>query len=255
MVNYDLDGKVVFITGAASGIGLASAKVCAASGARLVLCDVEPRGLDEAVAVVKDLGGSAIGSPLDVRDAAEVERAVALAVETYGRLDAAFNAAGILGPAFRPILELDQSEWQKIIDINLTGVWLSMKYQVAQMVHQGGGGSIVNASSVAGLGGTRMNTAYGASKHGVSSLTRTVAIEYGRQSIRVNAICPGWIDTAMTAHVSETMPERITPIMARTHLGRFGKPEEIAELVAWLCSDASSFVTGSTYPIDGGMMA
>ncbi len=253
MTKYDLDGKTVLITGATSGIGQGAAEVCAASGARVIVCGTNEDRLTSTVQSIKDAGGEAVRYAMDVRKAADCERSVALAVETYGRLDAAFNSAGILGPPFTPILELKESEWDDVIEVNLKGVWLCLKYQVAQMIRQGGGGSIVNASSVAGLVGTKMNSAYGASKHGVTSLSRSVALEYAEQGIRVNAVCPGWIETAMTDAVTDRYPERLPATVARHPIGRAGKPREIGELVAWLCSDASSFVTGAAYSIDGGV--
>ena len=254
MARYDLDDKVVLVTGGSSGIGQAAAFACAASGARVVVCGTNEGRLASTVEINTDAGGEALPRRMDVASSSDVEGAVAFAVDAFGSLDGAFNSAGISGPAYAPILELDEAVWDQVIDVNLKGVWLSMKHQVAQMVRQGGGGSIVNASSVAGLVGTRVNTAYGASKHGVTGLSRSVALEYADQGLRVNAICPGWIETPMTAHIQND-PEVHAAIIARHPIGRAGRATEVGELVAWLLSDAASFITGTAIPIDGGLTA
>ena len=255
MARYDLDDKVVLVTGGSSGIGQAAAFACAASGARVVVCGTNEGRLASTVEIITDAGGEALPRRMDVASSSDVEGAVAFAVDAFGSLDGAFNSAGISGPAYAPILELDEAVWDQVIDVNLKGVWLSMKHQVAQMVRQGGGGSIVNASSVAGLVGTRVNTAYGASKHGVTGLSRSVALEYADQGLRVNAICPGWIETPMTDPVSSGYPDLLAQIIARHPIGRAGRATEVGELVAWLLSDAASFITGTAIPIDGGLTA
>lgn len=253
-MHYELDGKVIMITGGGSGLGRAAARECAGSGARLVIADRDAAGAEETAHLVESAGGSALVAVLDVTDGAAQETAVAQGVAEWGRLDGAFNSAGIGGGFNVPLLELPPEDWQAVIAINLTGVWLSMRAQVAQMVAQGQGGSIVNAASVAGLVGTRVNTAYSASKFGVVGLSKSVALEYGDHGIRLNAICPGWIETPMTQPVSE-LNEAHSRIVDLHPIGRSGQPGEVGAMVAWLLSDAASFVTGAAIPVDGGLSA
>ena len=174
-------------------------------------------------------------------------------METYGRLDCAHNNAGISSGVRALTADYPEERWQQVIAVNLTGVWLCMKYEIPQMLSQGGG-TIVNTASIAGLIGGAGGAAYTASKHGVVGLTKTAALEYAQQGIRVNCVCPGYIQTPMTAsNLSD--PERQAQIIAREPIGRVGTPEEVAEAVVWLCSDAASFVTGHTMTVDGGYVA
>ena len=255
MPHYDLDDKVVLVTGGSSGIGRAAALTCAAGGARVVVCGTNEARLAATVEEITGAGGKALPRRMDVTSSADVADAVAFAVDAFGSLDGAFNSAGIAGVPFKPIIEVEEAEFDRVIDVNLKGVWLSMKHQVAQMVRQGGDGSIVNASSIAGLVGSRISNAYSASKHGVVGLSRSVVLEYADQGLRVNAVCPGWVETAMTDPVTHGKPEVLAQIVARHPIGRAGQASEVGELVAWLLSDAASFVTGAAIPIDGGLTA
>jgi NAD(P)-dependent dehydrogenase (short-subunit alcohol dehydrogenase family) len=203
--------------------------------------------------MIKKAGGEAIFVKADVSKAAEVEAMVNKAVETYGRLDCTFNNAGVEG-VFATTADCTEETWDRVITINLKGVWLCMKYEIAQMLKQGGG-TIVNTASVAGLVGGALMPAYVASKHGVVGLTRTAALEYAKSGIRVNAVCPGAIRTPMMERGIALRPEFEGQALAAEPIGRMGRPEEIAEAVAWLCSEAASFVTGHAMAVDGGMVA
>ncbi len=253
-----LHDKVTLITGGASGIGRATALTCAREGAKLVIADMNEDGGQQTVHTITENGGDATFMRVDVTQATEVEAMMAKTVETYGRLDCAFNNAGISGAGIGGDLrtltaDYPDERWHQIIAINLTGVWLCMKYEIQQMLTQGGG-AIVNTASVAGLVGLPYASAYVASKHGVVGLTKTAALEYAKQGIRVNCVCPGYIETPMTAAGMED-PDRFALMIASEPMGRMGKPEEIAETVAWLCSDAASFVTGHSMTVDGGYAA
>src|SRR5277367_77301 len=249
-----LDGKVALITGAGSGIGRATSRIFAREGARLVLADVVEAGGHDTLKLVQDLGAEAIFIRTDVSKEADVTAAVAKAVSTYGRLDCAFNNAGIEGD-FGNTDRCTQANWDRVIAINLTGVWLCMKAELAQMLKQGKGGAIVNTSSGAGLAGVRGMPAYVAAKHGVAGLTRAAAIEYGKHGIRVNAVCPGPIRTPMMDRLLGKRPEAEERFARGGPLRRLGEPSEIGETVAWLCSDHASYVTGLPMPVDGGFMA
>jgi NAD(P)-dependent dehydrogenase (short-subunit alcohol dehydrogenase family) len=249
-----LDGKVALVTGGASGIGRATALTFAREGAKLIIADMNEDGGHQTVHMVKENGGDATFVRTDVSKAVEVQALISKAVETYGRLDCAHNNAGISGAGIGGDLrvltaEYPEERWHQVLAVNLTGVWLCMKYEIPQMLHQGGG-SIVNTASVAGLVGSVGLSAYVASKHGVVGLTKTAALEYARQGIRVNCVCPGVIQTPMTESALRD-PALQAQITARP-MGRVGAPEEVAEAVVWLCSDAASFVTGHTMTVDGG---
>ena len=243
-----LAGKVALVTGASSGIGRATAQVFAREGAKLVLADVVAEGSEELVRQIGESGGEARFIKTDVARPAEVEAMVARAVEAYGRLDCAFNNAGVLVKD-RPgdVADTLEDDWDLILDINLKGVWLCMKYEIQQMLEQGSG-AVVNTSSVAGLRGAG-GAAYVASKHGVVGLTKSATMAYAGKNIRINAVCPGSIYTPMWASTSREQRKRAE---ARSPIGRLAAPEEVAEVVVWLCSDAASYVTGVPMPVDGG---
>ena len=245
--------KVALVTGSGSGIGRASALTFAREGARVVVSDVVVEAGEETVQLIKNAGGEAAFIKADVSQAAQVEALIAKAVEAYGRLDCAHNNAGIEGNSAK-VADYDEADWDRVIAINLTGVWLCMKYEIPQMLQQGSG-AIVNTSSVAGLLGFRTGSAYVASKHGVLGLTKTAALEYAKSGIRVNAVCPGAIDTPMMGRITDHRPHRAAKMAAGEPVGRMGTPQEIAEAVVWLCSDAASFVTGHPMTVDGGMVA
>ena len=249
-----LDGKVALITGAGSGIGQATSRIFAREGAKLVLADVVEEGGNQTLKMVQDLGANAIFVKCDVSKGSDVDAMVAKAVATYGRLDCAYNNAGIEGEGGNTH-ECTEENWARVISINLTGVWLCMKAEIAQMLKQGKGGAVVNTSSGAGLAGIRGMPAYVAAKHGVAGLTRAAALEYGRQGIRVNAVCPGPIRTPMMARGLKRRPDLEERYARSEPLKRLGEPEEIGEAVAWLCSDRASYVTGLPMPVDGGFMA
>jgi len=253
-----LTGKVALVTGAASGIGRATALTCAREGAKLVIADMNEDGGQQTVHMITENGGEATFIQVDVSDATQIEAMISKAVETYGRLDCAHNNAGISGAGIGGDLlthtaDYPEERWHQVIAINLTGVWLCMKYEIPQIL-QHGGGTIVNTASGAGLVGLPGASAYVASKHGVVGLTKTAALEYAKQGIRVNCVCPGFIQTPMTAPLMNE-PELRNHIVASEPIGRVGKPEEVAEAVVWLCSDAASFVTGHTMTVDGGYVA
>ncbi|HEV8711622.1 MAG TPA: SDR family oxidoreductase [Candidatus Binatia bacterium] len=246
-------GKVALVTGGGSGIGRASALTFAREGAKVVVADVAVEGGEETVRLIQQRGGEAIFVKADVSRAAEVAALVARAVQTYGRLDCAHNNAGIEGAA-ATIVDYAEDAWERVIAINLKGVWLCMKYEIPYMLKQGGG-AVVNTASTAGLVGYRGGSAYVASKHGVVGLTKTAALEYAKAGVRVNAVCPGAIDTPMMGRLTGHRPQRAERMAAAEPVGRMGQPEEIAEAVVWLCSEAASFVTGHAMAVDGGITA
>ncbi len=249
-----LEDKVALVTGGASGIGRATALTFAREGAKLIIADMNEEGGQQTVHMITENGGDATFVQVDVTSAIEVEAMMSKAVETYGRLDCAHNNAGIGSRPRAPLHECSEETWDRVLGINLKGVWLCMKYEIIQMLRQGSG-AIVNTASIMGLVGSWSGTsAYNASKHGVVGLTKTAALEYAKSGIRVNCVCPGYIETPMTAQAMSD-PEQLERIIAREPIGRVGKPEEIAESVVWLCSDAASFVTGHTMTVDGGYVA
>jgi len=243
--------KVAMVTGAGSGIGRASALAFAREGARVVVADIAPDDGDETVRLIKDQGGDAVFVKVDVSRENEVEALIRKAVDTYGRLDYAHNNAGINGDLDR-ITTCTEENWDRVMNINLKGVWLCLKYEIPRMKEQGGG-AIVNTSSTTGLVGTVGIPAYAASKHGVAGLTKVAALECAKTGIRVNAICPGTTMTPFTQRLIDAGLEKyITEIIP---VKRLAQPEEIANMVMCLCSDDASFVTGAIVPADGGLTA
>ena len=248
-----LENKVALITGGGSGIGRATAVTFAKEGATVVVADVNTEGGEGTVRAIKEADGEGLFVHADVSKSPDVKALVDKAVETYGRLDCAFNNAGILGTnALTP--DAAEENWDSVISVNLKGVWLCMKYEIPQML-KGGGGAIVNTSSLFGLVGSECLSAYVASKHGVAGLTKTAALEYAQKDIRINAVCPGTIHTPMYERVVAGNPEVEAQFIALEPTGRLGTPEEVAEAVVWLCSDAASFVTGHVMSVDGGRFA
>jgi NAD(P)-dependent dehydrogenase (short-subunit alcohol dehydrogenase family) len=247
------EGKVALVTGGSSGLGRASALAFAREGAKVVIVDIDVAGGEETVKMIEEAGGEAIFAKTDVRKAVEVEAVVNKAVKTYGRLDYAYNNAGIVG-SDDPITEATEEDWDSVIDTNLKGVWLCMKYEITHMAKHGGG-AIVNTSSIAGQFGFGGAIPYGASKHGVISLTKAAALAYSELGIRVNAVCPGPIYTPMMERLESARPGHVASETLKIPIGRVGDPEDIAEAVVWLCSDAASFVTGLPMIVDGGYIA
>jgi len=251
-----LDGKVALVTGGASGIGRATALAMAREGARVAVSDLSKDDIEGTVALINGIGGQSIAIQGDVTKEADVANMVARTVSAFGRIDCAFNNAGVAGRSVGPpgerIHQLSEASVAKMFSVNLMGVFLCLKHEIAQMLKQGGGGAIVNTASIAGLIGLATSGHYVATKHGVVGLTKTAAIEYAQDGIRVNCVNPGYIKTPMT---KETMDERYDEIMAKVPVKRLGVPEEIAEAVVWMCSDKASFMTGASHVIDGGYSA
>jgi NAD(P)-dependent dehydrogenase (short-subunit alcohol dehydrogenase family) len=250
-----LDGKSALITGGGGGIGRATALAFAREGARVAVADVMEDAARETVGLVNAAGGQATSLSGDVSKDADVRAMIDAVVGAYGRLDCAFNNAGVagwnVGSVNQKTAEWSEESFDRMIAVNLKGVWLCMRHELPQMQAQGGG-AIVNTGSIAGLVGLPNSSAYVAAKHGVIGLTKTAALEYAEANIRVNAVCPGYIRTPMT---EPSMRSRGEAILAQTPLKRMGNPEEIAEMVVWLCSERASYVSGAAYNVDGGWMA
>lgn len=245
------NNKVVLVTGGSFGIGRATAIAFAEKGAKVAVVDWVKN--NETVNLIKNKGGEAMFVQCDVSKTEEVKAMVAKIIAAYGRLDYAFNNAGIEG-ASAPTHECTEENWDKTIGVNLKGIWLCMKYEIPEILKQGKG-VIVNCSSVAGLVGFSGLPAYVASKHAVLGLTKTAALEYAKLGIRVNAVCPGVIQTPMIDRITGKTQEAIAQFTELEPLGRFGEPEEIASAVLWMCSDEASYVTGHAMAVDGGFVA
>src|SRR6266851_1011659 len=250
---YDFKEQVALITGAASGMGLATTKAFAEAGAAVVLADIDEIALRTATDALTTAGYQAISVTSDVADEAQAATMVERAVATFGRLDMAFNNAGVQAPPSDAADERAE-DFDRVNAINLRGVWASMKHELRQMRQQGSG-AIVNCSSLGGLVGLPERAAYHASKHGVIGLTKSVAVEYAPSGIRVNAVCPGTIDTPMVAGMLEGQAAAMAEIMKEQPIGRLGRADEIAAAVLWLCSPAASLVVGVALPVDGGYTA
>jgi NAD(P)-dependent dehydrogenase (short-subunit alcohol dehydrogenase family) len=246
-------GKVALVTGGSFGIGRAAAVAFAKRGAKVAMADWAEDKDQETLKQIKDSGGEALFISCDVSKNDQAKAMVEKAVAQFGRLDFAFNNAGIEG-TMAPSQECTEENWDKTIGINLKGVWLCMKYEIPFMLKQGKG-AIVNCASVAGLIGFPGLPAYVATKHGVVGLTKTAALENAKQNIRINAVCPGVIKTSMIDRITGKDKVVEKQYMDMEPLGRMGQPEEVAEAVVWLCSDAASFVTGHAMPVDGGWVA
>ncbi len=247
-----LQDKTIVITGAASGIGRATALLAAKYGAKLALCDLNEEGVAETAQMARELGATAASMSVDVAIAEQVEAFMKKASAEFGRIDGAFNNAGVGGTLTRAHM-LTEEQWDQCININLKGVWLCIKYEIPHM-RGDGGGAIVNMASVAGLLGFPMNSVYAASKHGVIGLTKSAAAEYARNNIRVNAVCPGYTDTPMVSAIDDIRPGLVENTLQAVPMRRLGKPEEIAETVCFLLSDRAPFLTGQAIAIDGGLV-
>lgn len=250
-----LAGKTALITGGWRGIGRATALLFAQEGAKVAVADLSKDNAAETVALINQAGGQAISIGGDVTDSAAVDAMVAATVAAFGRLDCAFNNAGIsgyqVGMVGKRTHEWEESAFDRLVEIDLKSVWLCMRAELRQMIGQGGG-TIVNTASIAGLIGLRTSSPYVASKHGVIGLTKTAALEYAEENIRVNAVCPGYITTDMTAPTVARLGDKMMDMVPAR---RMGTAQEIAEMVCWLCSGRASFVTGAAYNVDGGYMA
>jgi len=249
----DLDGKVGLVTGGTSGIGRETAVLFAKAGVKIVVAGRREAEGYETVEMIRAAGGDGLFVKTDVSKASEVEALIRKAVEAFGRLDIAFNNAGIEG-VWVPIIRQSEEEFDSTMNVNLKGVWLCLKYEIKQMIKQGLGGAIVNMASISGLVGAAGAAAYSASKHGVIGLTKSAALETARSRIRINAVCPGAVETSMADRLFGA-PQVHKYVLSCHPIGRFARPSEVAEAVVWMCSDSASFMTGQSLVLDGGFLA
>jgi NAD(P)-dependent dehydrogenase (short-subunit alcohol dehydrogenase family) len=248
-----LEGKVGLVTGGTSGIGRETALLLAKSGVKVVVAGRREKEGNQTVELIREAGREGLFVRADVSKAEEVEALVQKAVERFGRLDVAFNNAGIEG-VWTPILRQTEEDFDRTVNINLKGTWLCLKYEIKQMTKQGTGGAIVNMASISGLVGAAGASTYAASKHGVIGLTKSAALETARSGIRINSVCPGAVETSMSERLFSA-PQVHKYVLSCHPIGRFGRPGEVAEAVVWMCSDQASFMTGQSLVLDGGFLA
>lgn len=252
-MSFNFEQKAVLVTGAGSGIGRATALAFAESGAHVMISDVDETGLEQTASLIGEHTSDYASAYCDVADEKSVQSLIEATEKKFGKLDVAFNNAGV-GGEMSKTADQTVAAWQRVININLTGVWLCMKFELQSML-KAGGGSIINTASVAGLVGMHSAPAYCAAKHGVVGLTKNAALEYAKSNIRINAVCPGGVKTNMTESADKMYPGFLTKLAKHEPMGRLAEPEEIAGAVLWLASDAATFMTGHALAVDGGFVA